>query len=331
MQEEIYETIVCLASEVAPGDSEASVLRLKDGRLLLAYTYFYGAEATNMSPARISAKLSEDQGRTWGKRFPLQEKGEGINVITPSLIRLKSGDIALFFLSKTHRDKCVPCIKKSQDEGKSWGKPSNITKEYPLYDMANESVVQLSTGRILVPICRLSWERRYVSFCLCSDDGGRSWRKSKNEIDLPREGAMDPHLVELKSGKVLMTLRNQLGRVYLAFSHDQGYTWTNVDSTDLQSPDSPITIKRIPQTGDLLMVWNNSRDERRPLTSAISNDEGENWKNFKDMETAEEYAYSHPSITFIDENALLTYNLYDEKTKWVSLKLKKLPIKWFYS
>lgn len=74
LQEEIYEVIVRPASEVAPGNSEASLLRLKDGRLLLAYTYFYGAEATSMSPARISAKVSDDQGRTWGKRFPLQEK-----------------------------------------------------------------------------------------------------------------------------------------------------------------------------------------------------------------------------------------------------------------
>ncbi len=128
-----------------------------------------------------------------------------------------------------------------------------------------------------------------------------------------------------------MTIRNQPGRVYRAISQDQESTWTNVDFIDLQAPDSPITIKRIPQTGDLLMVWNNSRDKRRPLTSAISNDEGEKWTNFKDIETSEDYTYSHPCITFIEENALLVYNLYDEKNRWVSLKLKKLPIKWFYS
>jgi len=197
--------------------------------------------------------------------------------------------------------------------------------------MANDSVIQLSTGRILVPICRRDRrEERYSAFCFYSDDGGRSWRKSKNEIKLPRAGAMDPHLVELKGGKVLMTIRNQLGRVYQAISQDRGNIWTNIDSTDLQTPDSPIAIKRIPQTEDLLMVWNNSREKRRPLTSATSNDEGENWVNFKDIETSEDYTCSHPSITFIDENALLIYNIYDEKNKWVSLKLKKLPIKWFY-
>lgn len=151
LQEDIHEIMVCPASDVAPGNSEASVLGLKDGRLLLAYTYFYGAEATNMSPARISAKISEDQGKTWGKRFPLEEQLEGINVTTPSLIRLRSGEVALFFL-KQYRDKCVPFIKKSQDEGKTWGRPITLTKENQIFDMANDSVIQLSKGRILVPI-----------------------------------------------------------------------------------------------------------------------------------------------------------------------------------
>ncbi len=331
MQEEIHEVIVCQASEVAPGNSEASVLKLKDGRFLLAYTYFYGAEATVNSPARISAKISEDQGKTWGKRFSLQEQEGGINVTTPSLIRLKSGEIALFYLYRD-RNQRVPYVKKSKDEGNSWEKPNPLTRDALIQDMANESVVELSTERILVPVCSRSLAgTRYSALCLYSDNRGKSWRQSKNSINLPKKGAMDPHVVELKGGKVLMTIRNQLGRVYQAISNDKGLTWTNVDSTDLQTPDSPITVKRIPQKGDLLMVWNNSRDTRRPLTSAISDDEGENWRNFKDLETEEVYSYSHPSITFIDENTLLVYNLYDEKKGWVSLKSKKLPIKWFYS
>ncbi len=332
MQQETHELVVCPASEVAPGNSEGSVLRLRDGRLLLAYTYFYGAEAKVTSPARISAKLSEDEGRTWGKRFPLHEKDEGINVTTPSLIRLRSGEIALFFLHKTHRDECVPSLKKSQDDGKSWEKPKQVTKEDQIYDMANASVIQLSTGRILIPFCRQDRRQRsYSASCLYSDDNCRSWRRSETEIDLPKEGAMDPHLVELENGKILMTIRNQLGRVYQASSNDQGVTWTNVDSTDLLAPDSPTIIRRIPRTGDLPIIWNNNREKRRPLTSAISTNEGEDWRNLKDIETGEEYTYSHPSVTFIDENVLLIYNLYDQKTGWVSLKQKKLSMEWLYS
>lgn len=56
----------------------------------------------------------------------------------------------------------------------------------------------------------------------------------------------------------------------------------------------------------------------------------ERTKNFKDIDAGKEHAYSHPSATFIDENVLLLNSLYEEKREWVSLKLKKIPIKWFY-
>ena len=197
--------------------------------------------------------------------------------------------------------------------------------------MANDSVIQLSTGRILAPACRFDrYKGKYSAFCFYSDDGGRSWRKGKNEVELTMEGAMDPHIVELNNRKVLMSIRNQLGRVYLAYSSDRGSTWENVDSTSLETTDSPITIKRINATRDLLMIWNNSDDKRRPLTSAISSDEGENWKNIKNLESEENWEYSHSSVEFLNENTLLFYNLYDPKTRWISLKLKKIPIKWFY-
>ncbi len=55
------------------------------------------------------------------------------------------------------------------------------------------------------------------------------------------------------------------------------------------------------------------------------------WTNYRDIETGVGYEYSHTSVTFIDQDALLVYNIYDPNTKWISLKLKKIPIKWFYS
>jgi len=142
---------------------------------------------------------------------------------------------------------------------------------------------------------------------------------------------MDPHIIQLKDGTILMTIRNQLGRIYQAISTDQGSTWTHVDSTDIQTADSPIALRRVPETEDLLMIWNNSREIRRPLSSAISKNEGEDWTHFKDIETSKEYSYSHPTITFKGNDTLLMYNQYDEKKGWVSVKLKKFPINWFYS
>jgi len=64
--------------------------------------------------------------------------------------------------------------------------------------------------------------------------------------------------------------------------------------------------------------------------AAISRDEGEKWENFRDLENDDRYTYAYPSVTFVGEEALLTYYVHDEETRLISLKLKTIPIQWFY-
>lgn len=59
-----HETIVCPATRDNPRYSEADIIELKNGNLLLAYTHFYAGGPGNFSPARISGKISEDKGKT---------------------------------------------------------------------------------------------------------------------------------------------------------------------------------------------------------------------------------------------------------------------------
>ena len=326
-----FEAIISQASEVNPGDSEPSITHLKDGKLLLAYTYFYSGEASNESPSRISGKLSETKGESWGKRFPLQELESGINIISPSLLVLSSGELLLFYTHKQYTRVSHIFCKTSLDEGKTWRAPVEITKENRLFNMLNDSVIQLSNRRILVPVCqRDPRAENYVSHCYYSDDKGRTWRKGRGEIKLTRKGATDPSVVELKNGRILMTVRNQFGKIYQAYSLDKGLTWINLDSIEYQTSDSPVKITRIPSTMDLLMIWNNGTT-RNPLNIAVSEDEGETWDNIKVLENSTGYESSHPAITFIGEEALIAYNFYDVKKRWVSIKLKKIKIDSFYN
>ena len=172
---------------------------------------------------------------------------------------------------------------------------------------------------------------RLISLCFFSDDNGLTCRKGETEIDLPKSGADEPGLVELKDGSVLMIIRTDLGRIYRAHSYDGGSTWTEPEPMDLISSSSPATIKRIPTTGGLLMIWNNSPDKRAPLTAAISKDEGKTWENFKNLEADSPYTYAYTSVTFVNERALVTYYRGDEKSGTWSLKLKIVGIDWFTS
>ena len=50
-------------------NSEGSIIGLKDGKLFLAYSHFYGGPADN-SPAYIAGRFSEDKGKTWSNAQP---------------------------------------------------------------------------------------------------------------------------------------------------------------------------------------------------------------------------------------------------------------------
>ncbi len=340
----IYEIMVCPATRENPRNSEADILELRDGSLLLAYTDFYCYSGHDMAPARISGRISSDRGRSWSPPFTIQENIGAENVMEGNLLRLQSGEISFFFLRKDSEADCRPYMRKSFDEGKSWEEAVPMAKFFPgYYTINNSRVIQLSNGRLLVPVAYTPnvWiMSNLTSFCLYSDDNGRTWFnpqalrtyiQGRTEVSLPNATAEEPGLVELKDGRVLMILRTNLGYVYKAYSRDGGLTWTEPESTGLVSPRAPATIKRIPTTGDLLMIWNNTPSPRRvPLTAAISKGEGEKWENFRNLETDERYTYAYTSVTFVGEEALLTYYVYDEKTRLISLKLKIIPIQWFY-
>jgi len=326
-----YELVVCPASEKNPRNTEADIIELRDGRLLLGYTEFYHYGGHDMAPARLAGRISEDRGRTWSEAFTIQENIGAENVMEADLLRLKSGEIALFFLVKNSEADCHPYMRRSFDEGRTWTETVPIAKFHPGYfTLNNDRALQLSNGRILLPAAYTpnvwAWPK-LVSLCFYSDDNGRTWYESRDTVSLlPGSTAEEPGVVELRDSRVLMWMRTSLGHVYKSYSPDAGEAWTRPESMGVVSPQSPQTIKRIPATGDLLVVWNNTPGPRRvPLTAAVSRDEGLTWENPKNLETDDRQTYSYPSITFVDDEALLTYYC-DHR----SLKLKIVPIDWFY-
>lgn len=104
-------------------------------------------------------------------------------------------------------------------------------------------------------------------------------------------GLQEPGIVELRDGRLMMWHRTDMGSQLLSYSEDGGDTWTDPVPSNIISPLSPAAIKRLPQTGDLILVWNDHSniDERRrgkrtPLAVAISKDEGKTWINTKFIE-----------------------------------------------
>ncbi len=318
-----FHLVVAPVGEKNPRNSEAAIIPLNDDSLLLGWTEFYDEDGADHGPARISGKLSKDGGKTWGEKFTLVENDGGRNVMEVNFLRLKDDRIALFYCQKnTESTDCRVMMRTSRDEAKTWSAAKQISPSGRYTGLTNGRCLRLKTGRILLE----TWDSG-DSYCYLSDDDGETWRES--DRIKPGDGSWEPACIELEDGRVLMLTRTGLGGQYQSHSNDGGETWSEPIPSPLVGSAAPVSISRIPKTGDLLAIWNHNpgASKRNPLTSAISKDEGETWEKFRNIEEDPEDAWAYPAVTWVDDQALLTYFNY---RGGLSLQLKIFPAGWFY-
>ena len=335
--------LVYKATKANPRYTEGSILELSDGSLLFAATEFIGG-GSDFAKAQIVARQSIDAGRTWDKQRVLQENTGGRNVMSVTLRRLRNGpsagQVAMFYLQKNSFSDLDLLVRFSKDEGQTFGPPTTVTNEPGYHVVNNDRVVELSTGRLLAPAASTADVKKvnhFVSHCFISDDGGRTWRKGKNSVDMPKRGAMEPEVLELNDGSVLMIVRTQLGIIGSFRSTDGGETWGEQMSLDLKAPEAPATLRRIPSTDDLLLIWNNTYSagaghggKRTPLTAAISSDEGKTWRNVRNLETDKSKTFSYTSTIFVRDRVVLSYWESGPVAGQLSTRFRSLPVSWFY-
>jgi sialidase-1 len=325
------------------------VIVLKNGALLVAYTEFssgwdiFSGQGLEHVAARVCGKISSDGGKTWGRKFILAQTQEGLrSAVTPSFLRLNDGRIMFGHNKMVSLGDARYFVRFSADEGKSWSNEIRVIDRPEYGFVYNFGPIQLKSDRILAPYGFSPDYRKDKHFRVkvyYSDDGGQNWKHSSSVTDLPKRGAMDPGVVELKDGSILMYMRTQLGRIYKCYSYDQGLTWNHPEPMMLKNPESPSAMARIPSTNDLIVIFNNNYDPgsphlgaRRPLTAAISLDEGKTWRNFHDLENDRGREYSYPSVTFMNDRVLLTYykSLGQGNQSKFDFVFNSIPIKWFY-
>jgi len=318
-----------------PRNSEGAFIQLKDGRILFAYSRFTSGGGDS-DHADIAGRYSSDGGETWTKDdVTLLGNEGGLNVMSVSLLRLADGRIAFFYLRKNATNDCIPYLRFSADEARTWSEPVRAIGEKGYFVLNNDRVAQLRGGRLLMPVAihtdaGLHPVSRGRVTAYLSDDFGRTWRRAGSVLDCPApspEGLQEPGVVELRDGRVMMYIRTRLGCQYLSYSRDQGESWSAPQPSDLLSPQSPALIKRIPETGDLLLVWNDHAHvdpamravdqpgpgrkvywgKRTPLTVAISRDEGRHWEKGRNIEDRADGMYAYPALCFTGDRVLVAY------------------------
>ena len=142
-----------------PRNGEGSFIRLKNNSILFAYTEFTGDDSKNDdAKADIYALLSTDNGETWGsKRILFRRPEDALNIMNVSFLRMKNGDIGVFFIIKIADGTDRIVFSRSEDEGESWSAPTNCldcVDRQDYYVMNNDRAVMLKNGRILLPLAR---------------------------------------------------------------------------------------------------------------------------------------------------------------------------------
>ncbi len=187
-------------------------------------------------------KLSQDGGKTWGKRVR-------VPVTAPhGPIRKKDGHLLFFgkaylWEDKDYKDGYIYAVESS-DDGQSWQKLGEVPLPQGIMPSAAHEpyAVELPDGTLLgaIRIHGEQFEGKITTFLTRSTDGGVTW----SEPQELKGAGFPPHLLQHSSGALVMTYgirdKKRVRGEYAIISRDGGLNWSE-----------PLLISEVSPVADL--------------------------------------------------------------------------------
>ena len=291
-------------------------------------------------------KRSTDGGETWGPLELIYEEGgtKKVTIGNPCpVVDQATGILWMPFC----RDNDAVLMTKSIDNGKTWSKPVDITKnvKYPKwgwYATGPGVGIQLTRGpfkgRLVIPCDhrvgqgRDKWNTQGHSHIIYSDNHSKTWKRSESTAS----GMNECQVAELADGSLMLNMRSYRGkgRRAVAISKDGGITWSHPadDETLIESVCQASLLRHTfagnGGKGRLLFSNPATTKSRHHLTVRVSDDEGKTWENSKLLH-AGPAAYSCLTV-LPDESIGILYET-GKKGAYENLVFARFSLEWLRS
>ncbi len=271
---------------------------------LLAFAEARKNSCSDTGDIDLVLRRSTDRGKSWGPVQVVWDGGENVCGNPAPVVDKKTGTIWLLstwnlgsdhesrIIDQTSEDTRRVFVIHSENDGKSWSGPKEITKtakgeNWTWYATGPVHGIQLKNGnnkgRLVIPCDHIeAVTKQYYSHIIYSDDHGKSWILGGST---PQHQVNECTVTELDDGKLLLNMRNydraQKARK-ISISNDGGDTWSNIYSdTLLPEPICQASLIRSTwkKQGESLYFFSNpsNQNNRENMTLKISCDQSFSW------------------------------------------------------
>jgi predicted neuraminidase len=308
--------------ETAPFPScHASTIAETPGELVAA---FFGGTAEGNPDVGIWFSCFKDQKWTVPEIVAdgIQSDGKRYPCWNPVLYLYPKGALMLFYKVGPSPSEWWGMLKRSYDSGKTWTEAVRLPEGF-MGPVKNKPVL-LADGTLLCPSSteKNGWQIQME----ITNDMGKTWIKSSPERSVRKWNAIQPTILFYKGGRLQILCRTKEGCIAESWSLDNGKSWSPLNATLLQNPNSGIDAITL-RDGRHLLVFNpvttvagGGSGPRTPLSVAITSD-GKNWNEVILLETGPG-EYSYPAVIQTSDGLVhITYTWNRKLIKHVIIKI----------
>jgi predicted neuraminidase len=304
---------------IQPSSHAANLIVLKNGDLLC---FWFTGTWEGQSGVGIAVSRLARGSRRWTRPSLIDSK-QGESYQNP--VPFQTPDGTLWLLHTTQpagqgESDARVLVVKSNDNGRSWSKPE-VLFDKPGSFIRNPLVIMPDGGWLLPMYYSTSKgittgaESNYSVFKI-SHDQGRTWR----ECPVPHSnGYVQPDVIHLPEGRYVAFFRSRFADWIFKSTSSDGCRWAAPVKTSLPNNNASIQATLLADR-HIVMTFDDSRSAnpngepqegpRKPLSVALSTDDGDTWGWIRNIETGRPSAttamekekkpgreeYSYPSI-----------------------------------